>query len=157
MAARAAVLRGYGNIDACSVRLRTAVRNRFAAEKNRLDMIGEKVRKSSPGYILSSGYSIAYGAHGRLGSVNDVAAGDSVKVLLRDGTLDCIVNNIRFELFNYFCFLYFSVDKALTLMYNDKLYQNGYLYLFRVKIFDFGLKKHRTFFPVLCIFTRLTI
>ena len=97
MAARAAVLRGYGNIDACSVRLRTAVRNRFAAEKNRLDMIGEKVRKSSPGYILSSGYSIAYGAHGRLGSVNDVSAGDSVKVLLRDGTLDCIVNNISFE------------------------------------------------------------
>ncbi len=50
-----------------------------------------------------------------------------------------------------------SLDRMKFLLYNDILYQNGYLYLFRVKIFDFGLKKHRTFFPVLCIFTRLTI
>ncbi len=47
-----------------------------------------------------------------------------------------------------------KLDRTIFLLYNDILYQNGYLYLFRVKIFDFGLKKHRTFFPVLCIFTR---
>ena len=82
-------------LQECISLIRNAVNRRFDMEINRLNLLEQRVIKGNPSYLLSSGYALAYKDGHKINSVCDVRKGETIKVLLGDGSIDCEVTKVN--------------------------------------------------------------
>lgn len=75
-------------------RLESGVSRLFLAKGNRLDLIGQRVMKGDPAHLLEGGYCVAEVDGKRLASVGEAKCGEMVRLILKDGELDCRVEGI---------------------------------------------------------------
>ncbi len=83
-------------LDHLTHRFSAAAKQQLAAADRRLTATVAKLDALSPLKVLGRGYSIGYGADGRvLDSVRQTRVGDPVQWKLTDGTLECTVTRIQ--------------------------------------------------------------
>ena len=76
-------------ISSFGTRLRLAFSSRLAAMNSALDLIASRIRSADPRTLLSRGYTLVTDSAGRvLKSAESVKAGDGIRVLFSDGTLE---------------------------------------------------------------------
>lgn len=73
-------------------RLQEAVKFTLQKEENKLTLIDEKLKSSDPQNVLKKGYSISLCNGKLIKNVADVTAGDEIKTILSDGSVDSIVS-----------------------------------------------------------------
>lgn len=73
----------------------SAVKMRYANEHNRLDRLGLRIKNGNPREKMKSGYSPVFFKGGILLSAGNVKIGDEIAVMLKDGIVKCIVNQIE--------------------------------------------------------------
>ena len=87
-------------MDAALVNLQGRIRNgasmRLSLCESKVELLRTRIESSDPRKILERGYALATDADGVVmkGVVNR-AKGDKVSVVFADGTIDCIVENVR--------------------------------------------------------------
>jgi exodeoxyribonuclease VII large subunit len=87
-------------MDAALVNLQGRVRNgavmKLSLCESKVELLRTRIESSDPRKILERGYALATDADGVVmkGVVNR-AKGDKVSVVFADGTIDCIVENVR--------------------------------------------------------------
>ena len=64
-------------------------------EKAKISVLASKLNALSPLEVLSRGYAISYKEASPVTSVKQVAAGDNIKVVVKDGELFATVNEVR--------------------------------------------------------------
>lgn len=64
-------------------------------EKAKISVLASKLNALSPLEVLSRGYAISYKESSPVTSVKQVAAGDNIKVVVKDGELFATVNEVR--------------------------------------------------------------
>ena len=64
-------------------------------EKSKISVLASKLNALSPLEVLSRGYAISYKEASPVTSVKQVAAGDNIKVVVKDGELFATVNEVR--------------------------------------------------------------
>ena len=85
-------------VDRLSEDLVSAVKARSSEGKARLSELSGRLNALSPLAVLGRGYAIAYQSDGSMVSgVETVSPGDTVRILLKNGELDCTVNRITEE------------------------------------------------------------
>lgn len=85
-------------LDHRSERLFSAVERQLAAKRAGFETLGAALDAMSPLRVLSRGYSLTETAAGELlHSASEVAAGDAVRVRLRDGRLSCRVEEVTIQ------------------------------------------------------------
>ena len=83
-------------ISSFGTRLRLAFSSRLAAMNSALDLIASRIRSADPRNLLSRGYTLVTDSAGRvLKSAESVKAGDGIRVLFADGTLEAEVKAKR--------------------------------------------------------------
>ena len=81
-------------ISSFGTRLRLAFSSRLAAMNSALDLIASRIRSADPRNLLSRGYTLVTDSAGRvLKSAESVKAGDGIRVLFADGTLEAEVKS----------------------------------------------------------------
>lgn len=81
-------------ISSFGTRLRLAFSSRLAAMNSALDLIASRIRSADPRNLLSRGYTLVTDSAGRvLKSAESVKAGDGIRVLFSDGTLEAEVKS----------------------------------------------------------------
>jgi exodeoxyribonuclease VII large subunit len=87
-------------MDAALVNLQGRIRNgavmKLSLCESKVELLRTRIESSDPRKILERGYALATDADGVVmkGVVNR-AKGDKVSVVFADGTIDCIVENVR--------------------------------------------------------------
>lgn len=83
-------------LDHLTHRFTAAAKQQLGGADRRLTATAAKLDALSPLKVLGRGYSIGYGADGRvLDSVQQIRVGDPVQWKLTDGTLECTVTKIQ--------------------------------------------------------------
>lgn len=75
-------------------RVEAGVSHLFMAKGNRLDLLEQRVMKGDPAHLLEGGYCVAEVDGKRLASVEGAQCGGRVHLILKDGELDCRVEDI---------------------------------------------------------------
>lgn len=75
----------------------TLATNLISQKSKQLDVNIAKLDAFSPLKVMSRGYSIAQNKNGVLKSIEDTTKNDEITIILKDGKLDCTVENIRKE------------------------------------------------------------
>ncbi len=81
-------------LDAYHARLRAAVYNLIDKGERKMAMAESTVASFDPARIFALGYGMVRGGGGLLRSVDGVAAGEHVEIVLGDGTLGATIDNI---------------------------------------------------------------
>ncbi len=89
----ARVANGRHRLERLDARLRNEIRHALARSRHRLGETVGRLGSLSPLAVLGRGYSLTRTVEGRIvRSARQVKAGDDVRVLLHEGTLDCRVS-----------------------------------------------------------------
>lgn len=75
-------------------RLENGIWRRFSTQSGRLDLLEQRVRKGDPANLMESGYCVAECGGKRVVSVEQTAPGDSLRLILKDGQVDCRVERV---------------------------------------------------------------
>ncbi len=92
----ARLAKGVHRLERLDTRLRTAIRHGLVHSRHRMETVVGRLDSLSPLAVLGRGYSLTLSAERRVvRSWREVAAGDRVRVLLGEGSLDCRVDGAR--------------------------------------------------------------
>lgn len=75
-------------------RLENGIWRRFSTQSGRLDLLEQRVRKGDPANLMESGYCVAECGGKRVVSVEQTAPGDPLRLILKDGQVDCRVERV---------------------------------------------------------------
>lgn len=75
-------------------RISLAVSQKYSKELNRLSLLEQRVVKGNPFSILESGYCIAQKGGRRVESISDLKCGERIRLSLKGGVADCIIEEI---------------------------------------------------------------
>ncbi len=76
-------------------RIRMAIKTKLTAMEGQLNVLETKIREADPRKIIARGYVLAVDGAGRaVKSVDGRSAGDEIRLMLADGTLDCTVDSV---------------------------------------------------------------
>lgn len=81
-------------LDSLRQRLEHSLRNVYIARGNRLALFEQRVMKGDPSVLLGGGYCVAEVDGKRVSSVEQVQCGSVVKLVLKDGEVDCRVEEV---------------------------------------------------------------
>ena len=75
-------------------RLENGIWRRFSTQSGRLDLLEQRVRKGDPANLMESGYCVAECDGKRVVSVEQMSPGDPLRLVLKDGQVDCRVEGV---------------------------------------------------------------
>ncbi len=81
--------------DICTRSFKASVDKYISLKENSLKNAASALDHLSPLGILARGYALALGDKGAIRSVGDVSKGDKLKIILKDGTIDCTAEEIN--------------------------------------------------------------
>lgn len=81
----------YVSLDRISDRLSTSISSSMVTYRNRLDLVATSMGNLNPFSVLDRGYSVVESDLGLVQKTGDVEVGQSVDILLSDGSLKCQV------------------------------------------------------------------
>ncbi len=78
-------------------KIRSALRAKLTAMEGRLNVLETKIREADPRKIIARGYVLAVdGAGLAVKSVVGRSAGDKIRLMMSDGSLDCTVDEVKY-------------------------------------------------------------
>lgn len=82
-------------ITSIATRLALAVSNKLSMEENRLRLFEQRITKGNPLSLIESGYSIIQKNGMKIDSIDSIAVGDTVKIMVKGGSAECRVEKIE--------------------------------------------------------------
>lgn len=83
------------SLDSVRIRLETAVNVRLKTENTRLDMLELRITKADPRNVLHAGQALVLLDGRPVESAAILAPGDRIGLMLRDGTVHCLVESVE--------------------------------------------------------------
>lgn len=83
------------SVDSWKMRIYNAASARIMAESGRIDLLDARIKAADPAEILAKGFAAVSRDGGRVVSAGAVSPGDEVRLLFRDGAVDCKVLKIN--------------------------------------------------------------
>lgn len=85
----------YRKLDNILSGVSSAVKMRYLNENNRLDKLELRIKNGNPYEKMKSGFLMVYYRGGLLRSSAEVKKGDELSLMLRDGVVKCLVQNVE--------------------------------------------------------------
>jgi exodeoxyribonuclease VII large subunit len=82
-------------LDEITLRFSHQLHNRLQRKKQKLQLLEQSFRELSPHEILKRGYQLMRQQKKFIRSIQEVSSGMEVEILMSDGTIDCILENVR--------------------------------------------------------------
>ena len=91
------IIKNRYRAEVSAQKISTLADNIISQKSKQLDINIAKLDAISPLKVMTRGYSVAKNKDGLIKSIDNTKKGDEITVILTDGKLDCIVENIRKE------------------------------------------------------------
>lgn len=94
-AVKADTMQKKHRLEKQKIHLKNTVYTLLNKQKNRLQLVENKITVHSPVYLLKHGYSITFVNGKRVTSVSDISSGAQVKTYVQDGSFESTVSDVK--------------------------------------------------------------